>query len=218
MGLAALAVAPFEPIAGVEVSGARHLTAPQVTAMSGLVGRPAFQASAAEARAALLRAPAVRDARVELSLPASARIVVSEREAAARWVVGTAEWFVDADGTLFASADPTAAPSLRVRDQRTAQRSAGDRIDPALVAAAVRLAKIAPGELRPDATAPSVRIEAGANGLVLASGGGWDIRFGTPDHVDDKLAVALRFLREQPGRRLEYVDVRSPERIVYSPQ
>lgn len=212
------ALVALQPIAAVDVVGARHLTRAQVQAATGLLAHPVFQASAAQARAALLRSAAVRDARVELMLPAAARVTLVEREAAVRWIVGATEWFVDADGVLFASADPSAAPSLRVRDERTAIRSAGDRIDPTLVAATVRLAKIAPGELRADATAPAVRVDTGPNGIVLASGAGWEVRFGTPDRIDEKLALARRFLQEQPGRRLEYVDVRSAERIVYSPQ
>lgn len=178
-----------------------------------------FHASAAEARAALLRDAAVRDARVEITFPeAKATISLVEREAAGRWVVGALEWFVDADGVLFRSDDATAAPALRVRDLRAPQRRAGDRVDPAIVAATVRLAKIAPGELRADATAPAVRVEPGPDGIVLASGAGWEIRFGAPERIEEKLALAQRFLREQPGRRLEYVDVRSAERIVFSPQ
>ncbi len=188
-------------------------------AAADVASRPLFLASAAEARAALLRLPAVRDARVEISFPeAKARIALSEREAAGRWVVGSVEWFIDPDGVLFPSDDATAAPSLRVRDLRAPVRSAGERVDTSLAAAALRLAKIAPGELRADATAPAVRVESGAAGIVLASGAGWDIRFGTPERIEDKLALAQRFLRDQPGRRLEYVDVRSAERIVFSPQ
>jgi len=218
-GLATLVFAPLEPIAAVEVTGARHVARDGAAGASGLLGVPVFRASASQARAALLQHAAVRDARVEIAVPGSAaRISLVEREAAGRWVVGGTEWFVDADGVLFPSIDPSAAPSLRVRDQRTAQRSAGDRVDPAVVAAALRLAKIAPGELRADATAPSVRIDAGPDGIVLASGAGWEIRFGTAERIDDKLALAQRFLRDRPTARLEYVDVRSPERIVFSPQ
>jgi hypothetical protein len=133
-------------------------------------------------------------------------------------VVGATEWFVDPDGVLFASVDPSAAPALRVRDLRAAQRRAGERVDTALVAATLRLAKIAPGELRADASAPAVRIEPGPDGIVLASGAGWEIRFGSADRIEEKLANAQRFLRDQPSRRLEYVDVRSAERIVFNPQ
>ena len=216
-GVAIVALSSSPQIAAVDVGSTRHLTAAQVIAGSGLLGRPLFQASASDARAALLRLPAVRDARVELSLPATARVTVAEREAAGRWVVGATEWFVDADGTVFASASATAAPSLRVRDQRAQVRAAGDRIDPALVASALRLAKVAPGELRSDATAPAVRVEPGPNGIVLASGAGWEIRFGGPERVEDKLQAARVVLRGSGDRRLEYVDVRTLPQVVVSP-
>lgn len=208
----------LEPIPAVEVAGARHVTVDAVYRMTGLLGVPIFRASAIEARDALLGEAAIREARVELGLPTSARVVLTEREASGRWVVGAVEWFIDADGVLFASSDPTAAPALRVRDQRTTSLSAGERMDPGLVAAALRLAKIAPGELRPDATAPSVRIDGGPNGIVLETGGGWEVRFGEPSGIEEKLALLVRFLRDEPGRRLDYVDVRSTDRIVFSPE
>ncbi|MEK7860587.1 MAG: hypothetical protein AAB284_04435, partial [Chloroflexota bacterium] len=206
------------PIDAVQVGGARHVAAQRAIDVAALRGVPVFRASSADARRALLELQAIRDARVELFLPGSARVALIEREAAGRWVVGTVEWFVDADGILFPSVDPTAAPALRVMDERTPARTAGERIDPQLVAAALRVAKIAPGELRADAVRPAVRATAGADGLVLASGAGWEIRFGTPERIDEKLELVRRFLREQPDRRLEYVDVRSPDRIVFSPR
>lgn len=217
-GIATLVFVDVEPIPSVEVSGARHVTAQTARQLTGLVGTPVFRASAAEARGALLANASVRDARVELGLPTSARITLLEREASGRWIAGPLEWFVDSEGVLFASSDHTAAPALRVRDDRSPTRSAGERLDPALVAAALRLAKIAPGELRPDAIAPTVRVDPGASGIVLETGGGWEVRFGEPRGVEEKLALLMRFLRDEPGRRLEYVDVRSTDRIVFSPE
>ena len=113
--------------------------------------------------------------------------------------------------------DANAAPQLRVFDERPSQ-SAGTRLDPALVQVALRLAAIAPGELRTDATAPKAVMTTGTNGLVLRFGTNWEIRFGGPDGFDDKLAAAKRYLRDNPLRHLDYVDVRSADRIVVSPQ
>jgi cell division septal protein FtsQ len=166
--------------------------------------------------------PAIRDAQVRISLPDTAQVDLVERDAVARWVIGGAEWFVDAEGVLFGSADPRAAPQLRVLDDRDATRAcaakAGGRcVDPAVVAGAIRLARIAPGELRPDATKPEVHIDV-TQGLVVRSGAGWEIRFGAPDDLEQKLANAKRVLSDNPTRRLDYVDVRSPDRIVFSPQ
>lgn len=204
-------------IESVQVAAARHVRVGQAVAQSRLSGMPIFTASAADARALLRALPAVRDARVELSLPSSAKITLVEREAAGRWVASDkVEWFVDAEGVLFASADPAAAPQLTIFDERT--RAPGERLDPSLVRVALRLAAIAPGELRSDASAPRVVMTAGVNGLVLRFGTGWEIRFGGAERFDEKLALVRRYLQDNPQRRLDYVDVRSPDRIVVSPQ
>ena len=59
---------------------------------------------------------------------------------------------------------------------------------------------------------------AGSSGLVLRFGTGWEVRFGGPEAFEDKLALVKRYLRDNPTRRLDYVDVRSADRIVVSPQ
>jgi cell division septal protein FtsQ len=202
----------------VVVVGAKHVSRDAARSQSGLDGVPTFLASAADARAQLRTLPAVRDARVEIVLPSTARITLVEREAVGRWVASdNVEWFVDASGVLFPSIDRSGAPDLRIFDER-GRHSAGERIDPpALVEAALRLAALAPGELRADATDLRVVMTAGPNGLVLRTGAKWEIRFGTPDRFDEKLSLARRFLRDNPTRRLDYVDVRSLDRIVFSP-
>lgn len=200
------------------VLGAKHVSRDAARSQSGLDGVATFRASAADARVRLRTLPAVRDARVEILLPGAARITLVEREAVGRWIASNnTEWFIDASGVLFPSIDRTGAPDLRVFDER-GPHSAGERIDPpALVDAALRLGALAPGELRADATDLRVVMTAGANGLVLRTGATWEIRFGTADRFDEKLSLAKRFLRDNPTRRLDYVDVRSPDRIVFSP-
>jgi cell division septal protein FtsQ len=222
LALIVVALSGTPRIASVSVAGTRHLTVNAITAATGLIGRPVFATSTTDARAALLTLPAVRDARVRISLPDTAQVDVVERDAIGRWVIGSTEWYVDADGVLFGSADPQGAPQLRATDDRAATRTcagtAGGRcVDPAVVAGAMRLARIAPGELRADATKPEVHVDA-TQGLVVRSGAGWEIRFGAPDDLEQKLANAKRVLSDSPTRRLDYVDVRSPDRIVFSPQ
>jgi len=173
-------------------------------------------ASAARARERLVRLPAVRDARIEITVPDRARIAVTERVALGRWVAAGLEWFVDADGVLFSSIDVRAAPEVRVTDERGA-RQAGDRLDPALVDAALKLARLGPNDLRADATSPHVVLAAGSNGLVLRTAAGWEIRFGGAERIDEKIALARRFLRENPQRKLDYLDVRTPDTYVVSP-
>lgn len=206
------------PLRAGEVRGARHVPLAQLVEVGGLEGTRAFLASAHDAAVRLRALPAVREATVEVHLAGTYAIALVERQAIGRWQVGGVEWFIDADGVLFASADPTAAPALRVSDERVPVRSAGDRLEPAIVQASLRLAALAPGELRRDMTAPSVRIERGANGIVLESGGRWEVRFGDASAFNEKLTVARKFLQDNSERALDYVDVRSPERVVFSPQ
>ena len=214
--IAAASVGPFWRIRDVAIEGAHHVTIDAVVTASELVGAQSFTASAARARTRLIKLPAVRDARVEIRVPGQARVILNERVAIARWVSGGTELFVDADGVVFSSLDPRGAPEIRVTDEQKA-RQPGDRIDPALVDAALKLARLGPAELRPDATSPRVVLTAGASGLVLRVGAGWEIRFGGAERIDDKIALARRFLRDNQQRKLDYVDVRSPDQIVFSP-
>ena len=214
--IVAAAIGPFWRIRDVSIEGTHHVAVDAVVTASGLLGAQAFVASAARARERLVRLPAVRDARVEIRVPDSARVLLSERVATLHWVAAGTDWFVDADGVVFSSLDPRAAPDLRVTDERS-PRQAGDRLDPALVDAATKLARLGPQELRPDATSPRVVLTAGGNGLVLRVAAGWEIRFGGAERIDDKIANARRYLRENPQRKLDYVDVRTPDSIVVSP-
>ncbi len=217
--IVAASIGPFWRIRDVSIEGAHHVTVDAVVAASGLLGAQAFTASASRARDRLLHAlPALRDARVEIRIPDRAGVVLSERVPTLRWIAGGVEWFVDADGVLFSSIDPRGAPDLRVTDERSA-RQAGDRLDPALVDAAAKLARLGPQDLRQDATSPRVALTSGSNGLVLrvGAGAGWEIRFGGAERIDDKIALVRRFLRDNPLRKLDYVDVRTPDSIVVSP-
>jgi cell division septal protein FtsQ len=220
--IVAASIGPFWRIRDVSIEGAHHVAVDTVVAASGLLEAQAFTASTARARDRVVRLPAVRDARVEIQVPGRARVVLSERVAIARWASGSGsgtggtELFVDADGVLFSSLDPRGAPDLRVTDEQKS-RQAGDRLDPALVDAATKLARLGPQDLRPDATSPRAMLAAGATGLVLRFATGWEIRFGGAERIDDKIANARRFLRDNPQRKLDYVDVRSPDQIVFSP-
>lgn len=216
--IVAAATGPFWTVRNVSIEGTHHATVDAVVAATGLVGAQAFTASASRARERLLGLPAVRDARVEIRIPDRARVLLTERIPAARWLSGPggAELFVDTEGVLFSSIDPRAAPEIRVTDESGA-RQPGERLDPALVDAALKLARLGPAELRPDATSPRVVLTAGATRLVLRVAAGWEIRFGGPERIDDKIANARRYLRDNPQRKLDYVDVRTPDSIVVSP-
>jgi len=208
---------PYFVVRDVAVAGTHHVAVDLVVSTAALSETPLFVASATRARERLLRLPAVRDARVDLALPDQARISLNERVALGRWVAAGRELFVDAEGVLFASLDTHAAPELRVSDEGGA-REAGDRLDPALVHAAMQLARLGPDDLRPDAASPRVLLTADTRGLVLRTAAGWEIRFGRPEGIDEKIALARRFLRENQQRKIDYVDVRTADSLVVSPR
>src|SRR5207249_2921313 len=83
----------------------------------------------------------------------------------------------------------------------------------ALGGAAMKLAHLGTSDLRADATAPRVTLTKGADGLVIRVSAGWEIRFGGAERIDEKIALAKRFLRENPQRKLDYLDVRTPDSI-----
>lgn len=215
--LVSAVLSPFWRIRDLEVEGTNHVAVDAAVRAADLLDKQTFTASGQRARERLLELPAVRDARIDIAVPDRARIVLSERVPIGRWSAGGVEWFVDAEGVLFGSLDTHGAPELRVVDER-ATRSAGDRLDPALVDAALKLARLGTAELRPDAASPRVALTAGANGLVLRTAAGWEIRFGGAERIDEKIANARRFLRDNPQRKLDYVDVRTPDSIVVSPR
>src|SRR5439155_608799 len=103
--IVAATIGPFWRIREVSVEGTHHVSVDTVVSASALDGAQTFMASAARARERLVRLPAVRDARIEITVPDRARIAVTERVALGRWVAAGLEWFVDADGVLFSSLD-----------------------------------------------------------------------------------------------------------------
>ncbi|MBI3522092.1 MAG: FtsQ-type POTRA domain-containing protein [Chloroflexi bacterium] len=210
-----LAVVPLWPVSEVSTEGTRQLGSQNAILVSGLVGTPTFRASGQDARGRLRALPAVRDATVELSLPGGARILVSEREPVARWSVSSGELLVDREGVLFASIDAAGGPATRIIDDRGTAKQ-GDRVDPALVSVASRLAALPARDLRPDEIAPTVHIAKDGT-LILNSGAGWEVRFGGPEAFDEKMSAMRAFFREHPSGSLEYVDVARPGSIVSKP-
>ena len=87
-------------IAEIEVSGAKHLTRDHVQEVAGLrQGQNILTASLAEARAALLREPWIREARLARGFPNHVRIELLEREAAQVELGGL--YLVDEQGAVF---------------------------------------------------------------------------------------------------------------------
>ncbi len=110
----ALTTAPALAIAEIEVSGAKRLTLERVREIAGLKrGQNILTAGLLEARAALLREPWVREARIARHFPDRVRIELLEREAVAQIDLGGL-YLVDAQGSVFKRVDPQEGLDLPV--------------------------------------------------------------------------------------------------------
>jgi cell division protein FtsQ len=110
----ALTTSPALSIAEIEVSGGKRLSGERVREIAGLrPGQNILTAALAEARAALLRDPWVREAHVERRFPNKVRIEIAEREAVAEVELGGL-YLVDAQGAVFKRVDPREGLDLPV--------------------------------------------------------------------------------------------------------
>lgn len=161
--------------------------------------------------------PAVADATIEIALPDTLRVRLTERQAIVVWQVGDRRFLVDADRVAFAEASGTtdlpvvvdrrvpaetdldpdsraaAAGSSQVRVLRV-----GDALDPVDFDAATRLASLRPADVGSGAAALGVTIDD-EHGFSLDSGkDGWTAVFGfyTPTiRKTDLIPGQIRLLR-----------------------
>ncbi len=198
--------------------GTDQITEEQLASMtSGVMGKSLLSLSTGEVKEALLALPYVESVQVTRSFPNTLEIRVAEYRPVAR--LQSAEgrtWLVSDGGTVLEDRDPGLLPDLPLVVPAGALAvAAGDSL-PASITAVLPLAQ----RLRADAEAlgfPSVaRIAVSAAGcatLVLKDGG--ELRLGTPDGLDQKLAVAKDVLQTwlDQGRLIEYVDASVVDRV-----
>lgn len=141
--------------------------------------------------------PTVANASVEIALPDTVRVRVTERQAVLVWQVGERRLLVDADGVAFAQAteatdlpliDDRRAPAAPPGDPRgldLAERhpeahlaAVGDRIDPVDFDAAARLGSLHPADVGSGAAALHVRIDDEQGYTVSIGKDGWTAVFG----------------------------------------
>ena len=212
--LAALA-GPF-PIREVSIAGASRVDSARVREAAGLAGANVFLASARVAESRVAAIPAVRRSRVTIQLPDRAIVEVEERAPAIVLTSSGGSVFADDEGVLFAAGAD--APGLAVLEDQMARRAAGDRVDPALVAATRAIAAREPAYF--GRAIAHIRLTP-ALGLVAVLEGGTEIRLGasaTAQQIELKLEAARQIVLARVGKRLDYVDVRNRDNPVFFPR
>jgi POTRA domain, FtsQ-type len=237
-GLVVLANGPWLRVERVVWAG-QHYTADHVlqSAVDRLRGEQLLTLDLSAVSAELEKLPAVSDARVEALLPDELRITLAEKKATFVWQTSAARMIGAADGTLIGQVglqaglpDELARLPL-VDDRRVAggEIVVGDRIDPALLAVALRLAELDPARLGSVATQLAVRLDDEHGFLLVASDPGWQAALGRygvdladdPSHQGDRIEAQLAAIRTlfsmRPEAGVSWLDVRNPGKVYWRP-
>lgn len=191
----------FLRIEEVKVVGARSLSARVVVDASGLEpGQRILWERLSLAERRVEAVPAVADAVAERSLPSTVVLHVIEREPIAR-LDGARHLAVDTEGVVFPAGERRVEAVLYGWKGKPRP---GSRVD-----AASKVALDAIGRLPSRIGDRTRKIRVG-NTLTLVLLGNTEIRFGLMRDLDAKAKVAEAVLVAERGRKLAYIDVRSP--------
>ena len=147
-------------------------------------GINAFELSTDHLAERLEQIPSVAAVRIEVRLPDTLAVTVTEREPILAWRVGDATFVVDREGMLFALAGQAPANGLplpTIVDVRGASRlilGIGSRLDPTDLDAATRLASLKPDDVGTRADRLVVRITDADGWVVTTTPASWIAVFG----------------------------------------
>ena len=147
-------------------------------------GINAFQLSTGHLAERLEQLPSVATARVEVRLPDTLAVTVTERQPILAWKVGDVTFLVDREGMLFALASQAGgsiATLPTISDGRAASKATlaiGTRLDPTDLDAATRLASLKPDDVGTRADGLSVRISDADGFVVTTTPASWTAVFG----------------------------------------
>ncbi len=196
-------------ISRTELSGATWTPAGELEAALAIPpGQNLFAVSTSELARRVEAIPAVRTARVEVALPDTLRVTVSERVALLVWKAGPRELLVDGTGFLFgelpdagpSDAGPSGARLPVVDDQRlgSAHLDVGDTLDAVSLDAALRIGSLTPADVGSSASRLAIRVDDTDGFTVTAEPVGWTAVFGfyTPTlRTTDLIPGQVRLLR-----------------------
>jgi cell division protein FtsQ len=207
-GLIFLAVtSPLLDVDSIRVAGARHVTAAQVRAASGVhVHDHLLFVDTAAVAHRLERIAWVEHATVKRDLPGTLKITVVEYSPAAYLRVAGGVMLVAATGHVIALAHTAPAHTVEVRGVRHAP-GAGQMLSPPDAAGVV--ARL------PAALASRIAaVDVSGSGFTLDLAGGGEIRLGDTSALDAKAASAQAVIAHLGAAPFSYIDVSTPDRPV----
>ena len=235
-GLVALLVGPWLRVTDVSWDGGVYTRDRDLERIVGRQrGTNLLALDTGSVRAQLAALPAVAGATVHASLPGRLEVAITERAPAIVWETRSARLLAAADGTIFAALprDSELAGELaslpRVDDRRSMARlmTTGDRLDDALLAAALRLVDLDPAALGSRAASLAVRIDDEYGFGLVASDPGWELALGVygTDPLETAEAATARLDRQVTAVRtlfasrteseIGWVDARNPGKVYF---
>jgi len=208
---------PLFAVEDIAVTGAPGVVHREVrTTLADLEGTSLVKLDASGLEQRLQELPSVVDAHVDRSFPHTLRILVNHERPLAVVTNQVVSWVVSRRGRVIRASESGAGVRLpRIRSASASRLVPGHQV--------VHPQALVP--LRALAGVPAgfpVRIRSarnGSEGLTLVLAGGTELRLGTAEDVDRKLAAAravLSSLRGSERRALAYLDVTLPHRPVSS--
>lgn len=193
----------------LELDGDRYTIADDVRALVGVAGGAnLFLVPTDVIEARIARLPTVAGVDVEVSLPATIRVALRDREPVMTWRVGERAFLVDGSGMLFAElGDPSTdeaalVPAIVDLREESSSLEVGAALDPIDVDAATRLGSVRPDQL--DSAARSLRVTVSdMHGYVVhADPDGWTAIFGfytpslrTPDLIPGQVNLLRALIK-----------------------
>jgi cell division septal protein FtsQ len=205
LGLYGLVTMPALAIQRIEVSPLAWMSHDELVRWLGVEPGVSAVGLATDGMAARLEElPAVASAHVEVSLPGTLVVQVTERQPILAWRVRDVTFLVDRDGMLFAlaakgSGATTGLPTiLDARAASTAILGIGTRLDPTDLDAATRLASLKPDDVGSRANGLGIRITDADGFVMTTSPASWSAVFGPYSPVlrsPDLIPGQVRLLR-----------------------
>lgn len=219
LALYGLTTVPALAITRIEVSPLSWTDRDAVIQRLGVEpGINAFQLSTDQLAQRLGAIPSVAGARVEVRLPDTLAVTVTEREPILAWQVGDTTYLVDREGMLFAlasSAPATLATLPTIVDGRAGSRAGlaiGARLDPTDLDAATRLASLKPADVGSQADGLTVRITDADGFIITTTPASWIAVFGpyspvlrSPELIPGQVRLLRSMLFGQEARLLRIV-------------
>ncbi|MFM7678306.1 MAG: cell division protein FtsQ/DivIB [Roseiflexaceae bacterium] len=191
-------------VRNVNVLGAATMSRQRVIDMTELAEASIWSVQPDAVRARLLANPYVTTASVEIQLPDTVTITLSEQQSEIRWKSGQWYLLVNSEGEILGiDAAVVLTGTLVINDDSGQKLVPGDTVDPDILALARDVSLRVPAET--GLTVNRVGWDP-IRGVSFRSGAGELILVGRPERLDEKLAL-LRQLRDTKAE-FAFVDLR----------